>query len=80
MKFFICKKNNIGIENVVKKVQSELEKMGFEYTDSKPDIVIIGDSEITITVGSKYEDQGAKANDNVKTRSNEVSRLDWSHL
>ena len=40
MKFFICKKNNIGIENVVKKVQSELEKMGFEYTDSKPDIVI----------------------------------------
>ena len=32
---------------------------------TKPDIVIIGDSEITITVGSKYEDQGAKANDNV---------------
>ena len=29
MKFFICKKNNIGIENVVKKVQSELGKMGF---------------------------------------------------
>ena len=40
MKFFICKKNNIGIENVVKKVQSELEKMGFEYADSNPDIVI----------------------------------------
>ena len=31
---------------------------------TKPDIVIIGDSEITITVGSNYEDQGAKATDN----------------